>query len=88
MDCGAVTTGPVTVPLVLSLGIGIANAAGKGNSAFGLRRCYLKFPVSHISCPNIISFCFFYSNAGTNWLLPQLVPVVDADRATSGSRRH
>ena len=28
-DCGAVTTGPVTVPLVLSLGIGIANAAGK-----------------------------------------------------------
>ena len=32
-DCGAVTTGPVTVPLVLSLGIGIANAAGKGNSS-------------------------------------------------------
>ena len=31
-DCGAVTTGPVTVPLVLSLGIGIANAAGKGVS--------------------------------------------------------
>ena len=28
-DCGAVTTGPVTVPLVLSLGIGIASAAGK-----------------------------------------------------------
>ena len=32
-DCGAVTTGPVTVPLVLSLGIGIANAAGKGSSS-------------------------------------------------------
>ena len=32
-DCGAGTTGPVTVPLVLSLGIGIANAAGKGNSS-------------------------------------------------------
>ena len=32
-DCGAVTTGPVTVPLVLSLGIGIAKAAGKGNSS-------------------------------------------------------
>ena len=32
-DCGAVTTGPVTVPLVLSLGIGIAAAAGKGNSS-------------------------------------------------------
>ncbi len=32
-DCGAVTTGPVTVPLVLSLGIGIASAAGKGDSS-------------------------------------------------------
>ena len=33
-DCGAVTTGPVTVPLVLSLGIGVAAVAGKGDSAF------------------------------------------------------
>jgi len=32
-DCGAITTGPVTVPLVLSLGIGIAAAAGKGKSS-------------------------------------------------------
>jgi len=32
-DSGAVTTGPVTVPLVLSLGIGIAAAAGKGSSS-------------------------------------------------------
>jgi hypothetical protein len=32
-DCGAVTTGPVTVPLVLSLGIGIAASAGKGKSS-------------------------------------------------------
>jgi hypothetical protein len=32
-DSGAVTTGPVTVPLVLSLGIGIAAAAGRGNSS-------------------------------------------------------
>ena len=30
-DCGAVTTGPVTVPLVLSLGIGIANSAGQNS---------------------------------------------------------
>ncbi|MFQ5656407.1 MAG: DUF1538 domain-containing protein [Candidatus Methylomirabilales bacterium] len=38
-DTGAVTTGPVTVPLVLSLGIGIAAAAGKGEtglSGFGI----------------------------------------------------
>ncbi len=32
-DCGAITTGPVTVPLVLALGIGIAEATGKGDEA-------------------------------------------------------
>ncbi len=31
-DCGAVTTGAVTVPLVLALGIGVSRAAGKGKS--------------------------------------------------------
>ena len=47
-DCGAVTTGPVTVPLVLSLGIGIANAAGKGDSSlsgFGVVTMSSLFPI-------------------------------------------
>ena len=47
-DCGAVTTGPVTVPLVLSLGIGIANAAGKGGSSlsgFGVVTLASLFPI-------------------------------------------
>lgn len=47
-DCGAVTTGPVTVPLVLSLGIGIAAAAGKsggGLSGFGIVTLASLFPV-------------------------------------------
>lgn len=47
-DCGAVTTGPVTVPLVLSLGIGIASAAGKGNnslSGFGIVMLASLFPI-------------------------------------------
>ena len=47
-DCGAVTTGPVTVPLVLSLGIGIANAAGKGTSSlsgFGVVTMASLFPI-------------------------------------------
>ena len=38
-DCGAVTTGAVTVPLVLALGIGVSRAAGKGKgtgSGFGI----------------------------------------------------
>jgi len=47
-DCGAVTTGPVTVPLVLALGIGIATSAGKGNatlSGFGIVTLASLFPV-------------------------------------------
>ena len=47
-DCGAVTTGPVTVPLVLSLGIGIVNAAGKGDSSlsgFGVVTMASLFPI-------------------------------------------
>ena len=47
-DCGAVTTGPVTVPLVLSLGIGIATSAGKGNptiSGFGIVTLASLFPI-------------------------------------------
>lgn len=47
-DCGAVTTGPVTVPLVLSLGIGIANSAGRGDSSlsgFGVVTLASLFPI-------------------------------------------
>jgi len=47
-DCGAVTTGPVTVPLVLSLGIGIAHSAGKGGdslSGFGIVTMASLFPI-------------------------------------------
>jgi hypothetical protein len=47
-DCGAVTTGPVTVPLVLALGIGIATSAGKGNAnlaGFGIVTLASLFPI-------------------------------------------
>ncbi len=47
-DCGAVTTGPVTVPLVLALGIGMAEAAGKGKSplaGFGIVTMASLFPI-------------------------------------------
>ncbi len=47
-DCGAVTTGPITVPLVLALGIGIAAAAGKSESSlsgFGIVTLASLFPV-------------------------------------------
>lgn len=50
-DCGAVTTGPVTVPLVLSLGIGIAAAAGRGQSSlsgFGIVTLASLFPIAAV----------------------------------------
>jgi hypothetical protein len=47
-DCGGVTTGPVTVPLVLALGLGVASAAGRGGqtlSGFGVVTLASLFPV-------------------------------------------
>ncbi|MBU2572679.1 MAG: DUF1538 domain-containing protein [Elusimicrobia bacterium] len=47
-DCGGVTTGPVTVPLVLALGIGVASAVGKGDSSlsgFGIVTLASLFPI-------------------------------------------
>ena len=47
-DCGAVTTGPVTVPLLLAMGIGIAHSAGKRGgsmSGFGIVTLASLFPV-------------------------------------------
>lgn len=48
-DCGAITTGPVTVPLVLALGIGVASAAGKGADSslagFGIVTLASVFPI-------------------------------------------
>lgn len=47
-DCGAVTTGPVTVPLVLALGIGICRitgSAGSGSAGFGVVTLASLFPI-------------------------------------------
>lgn len=46
-DCGAITTGPVTVPLVLALGIGVAAASGQQDnplSGFGIVTLASLFP--------------------------------------------
>ncbi|HPY15829.1 MAG TPA: DUF1538 domain-containing protein [bacterium] len=47
-DCGAVTTGPVTVPLVLALGIGICRSVGgedSGTMGFGVVTLASAFPI-------------------------------------------
>jgi len=46
-DCGAITTGPVTVPIVLALGIGVTAAAGSEDNAlsgFGIVTLASMFP--------------------------------------------
>lgn len=50
-DCGAVTTGPVTVPLVLALGIGISRVVGAGDGAsggFGVVTLASLFPIATV----------------------------------------
>ncbi|MDR4482293.1 MAG: DUF1538 domain-containing protein [Nitrospirales bacterium] len=62
-DAGAVTTGPVTVPLVLALGIGIATAAGKGDSGlsgFGIVTMASLFPVI-----GVLSLAFYIASTVT-----------------------
>lgn len=47
-DCGAITTGPVTVPLILALGIGICRMVGSAESAtmgFGVVTLASLFPI-------------------------------------------
>jgi hypothetical protein len=47
-DCGGVTTGPVTVPLVLALGMGVTSAMGEkdsGMSGFGIVTLASLFPI-------------------------------------------
>lgn len=48
-DCGAVTTGPVTVPLVLALGIGISRVAGHGGGGFGVVTLASACPILAVS---------------------------------------
>ena len=63
-DCGAVTTGPVTVPLVLALGIGVCRVVGSGagsggNSGFGIVTLASLFPILAV----LLLALFHYANA-------------------------
>ncbi len=76
-----VTTGPVTVPLVLALGIGIASAAGSGNqslSGFGIVTLASLFPImgvqllalyihSTVSVAEIEALSHFMNKAPAFW---------------------
>lgn len=58
-DCGAVTTGPVTVPLVLALGIGvcrIVSTGGSSNTGFGVVTLASLFPILAVMCYSLYLF--------------------------------
>lgn len=81
-DCGAITTGPVTVPLVLSLGIGVASSQGKGGpsdklSGFGIVTLASLFPVFAVQMlPILIDYIQVTAQIGENLLAgPDTLPL-------------
>ena len=78
-DCGAVTTGPVTVPLVLSLGIGIASAGGRGTSSlsgFGIVTLASLFPVLAV-----VGLSFYIASTVTPESIIEAARAMTADSA-------
>jgi hypothetical protein len=71
-DCGAITTGPVTVPLVLAVGVGVAASTGRSDnplSGFGIVTLASLFPVLAVLCVAI-----YLTNQGAGAMLPVLPP--------------
>lgn len=73
-DCGAVTTGPVTVPLVLALGIGvcrIVSTGGSSNTGFGVVTLASLFPILAVICYALYLFntdnYYFASQSNAEW---------------------
>jgi hypothetical protein len=64
-DCGGITTGPVTVPLVLAVGIGVAASAGRGDnplSGFGIVTLASLLPVI-----GVLSAGIYLESQGVTW---------------------
>jgi hypothetical protein len=67
-DCGAITTGPVTVPLVLAVGVGVAASTGRSDnplSGFGIVTLASLFPIVAVLCVAI-----YLTGQGPEALLP------------------
>jgi hypothetical protein len=67
-DCGAITTGPVTVPLVLAVGIGVAASTGRSDnplSGFGIVTLASLFPIVAV-----LSVAVYLTAQGADALLP------------------
>ena len=86
-DCGAVTTGPVTVPLVLALGIGVCRVVSSGNgsgghSGFGIVTLASLFPILAV----LLLSLFHYSQqdywGAENYTVTETTQVIQEDAHT------
>lgn len=69
-DAGAVTTGPVTVPLVLAVGVGVAASTGRSDnplSGFGIVTLASLFPIVAV-----LGIAIYLSGQGSAAMLPIL----------------
>lgn len=87
-DCGAVTTGPVTVPLVLALGIGVCRIVGdadSSNAGFGIVTLASLFPILAVLLLGIYHFLAEDYIGGANYTSSptSVVAKVEAPRAVS-----
>lgn len=81
-DCGAVTTGPVTVPLVIALGIGvgrIVNTDNSSGSVFGVVTLASLFPVISVLMLGIIHFYAADYYGAENSKVPKIVTTQEND---------
>lgn len=80
-DCGAITTGPVTVPLVLAVGVGVAASTGRSDnplSGFGIVTLASLFPIVAV-----LGVAVYLTSQGAEALLPVQVAVSDGWYAQS-----
>ncbi|WP_300321579.1 DUF1538 domain-containing protein [Accumulibacter sp.] len=69
-DCGAITTGPVTVPLVLAVGVGVAASTGRSDnplSGFGIVTLASIFPILAV-----LSTAIYLTSQGSDAMRPLL----------------
>ena len=86
-DCGAVTTGPVTVPLVLALGIGVCRVLGDGdtsNAGFGIVTLASLFPILAVL---LLAFYHYFANDyyGSEHYQAKPAQTVSAQKADSSN---
>ena len=65
-DSGGATTGPMTVPFILALGVGVAAVRGKDNDSFGLTGIASVGPITAVLLYGIISSSNSSGNNGTS----------------------